>query len=128
MKIKRWMILTTVFVVLASSIIVSGCQTSPTASTNKEDIVHEELCSNMCYDMCDDCSVAGKSYNCNTPEGRSDYFDACISNYDYNGKTYNCKTLGGCISFWGTCACDIACDMCMQVCEGADSENSNAND
>ena len=116
------MILTTVFVVLAGSIVASGCQPSNTASTsNKDDIVHEELCSNMCYDLCDDCSVAGKSYNCNSPEGRSDYFDACISNYDYNGKTYNCKTLGGCISFW----CTIGCEMCMQVCEGADDSGNN---
>ena len=119
MKIKRWIILTTVFVMLAGSIAASGCQTNNTASTNNMLTTSQDNTTDCT--ICNNCSVAGKSYNCNTSEGQSQYVQACTANCEYNGKTYDCTTLLGCASFWST----IGCEMCMQVCEGADDSGNN---
>lgn len=113
MKIKRWMILTAVFAVLAGSIAASGCQTSNTASTANAGGSSNNT-TNDCI-ACSNCTVAGQSYNCNDPDQCDAYIVACTANCEFNGKTYNCTTLGGCISFWGT----FACDMCLQTCKGA---------
>ena len=115
---KRWMILTAVFAFLGGAIVASGCQPSNMVSTQNS-AAETTNCT-----LCNNCSIAGQTYNCNDSDERNAYIAACTSNCEYNGKTYDCTTPLGFTSFWGA----FGCDMCMQACEGADSENSNTND
>ena len=117
MKIKRWVLLTALFAVLGGTIVASGCQTTNTASTANAGGASSDTDCMLCYN----CTVAGQTYNCNDPDGRSEYIDACMANCEFNGKVYDCTTPLGCMGFWSA----ITCNMCMQVCEGADDSGNN---
>ena len=119
---KRWIVLAAVFTFLSGAIIASGCQPSNTVSTNAMLTSNQDSATNCT--ICSNCSVAGQTYNCNDNDERNAYLTACTANCEYNGKTYDCTTPLGFTSFWSA----FGCDMCMQACEGADSENSNTND
>ena len=121
MKIKRWAILTAVFVFLGGAIVASGCQTNNTASTNNMLTTSQDGTTDC--ELCNNCSVAGKTYDCNNPDERNEYINTCTSNCDYNGRRYDCTTPLGCAGFWTA----FGCNVCMQICSGNGDENSNAN-
>ena len=109
MKIKRWIILTTVFAVLASSIVASGCQPSNTASTSPTPNAPNNEAANECATGCANC------------------WDYQLSNCNFNEKTYDCTTGTGCTDFWLDVACNCNTQMCINCLNGDCASNNNAN-
>ena len=125
MKIRRWAILTAIFTFLGGAIVASGCQPSNTASTNNLLATSQDETTNC--DVCNNCSVAGKSYNCNNEDERNAYIGACTANCEYNGKVYDCTTATGLTLFWCALGTDFGCQMC-QGCLNGGGENSSTSD
>ncbi len=92
---KRGAILTTVFAILGSIIIASGCGAGKTASTNggtgnASDCMNDcaQGCMSTCEDQCHNCSIDG-------------------------GRTYDCLTFEGMVGFWTEFNC-MVCSGCFE--------------
>ncbi|MBQ7923758.1 MAG: hypothetical protein IJ329_00470 [Clostridia bacterium] len=101
MKLKRWMVITPIFLALGGGVALFGCSSS--------------LSGNRTY--CDDC---GACSNCSyTADGNSYQ----CGEYGCLGETFSCNTVGDCLSCFGLGCTTIAGNCTEQSCTGGGSQD-----